>query len=277
MPSRNVVSAGNKFGFWGFLDAEGFLIGKTRTAPTTGTSTNGGMGRVLGVKQESPTTPEPESVIASWDDDTFTEFLFNSIQPRRFTVDVAIEDLDTWGLIQNTPVLSKGGMDIGYQDIANSPQYDMCFLFQSRAKNERDSDAGVKAWSGIFIHLAQATVLGRVAYQERTVAIYRLSVTPVMSTHHIWGSTIFNSDSVIQPAIYSPFESTHPVTLHRSTGALATIPVDYAPVSAAFSYSLTERVENTISSISAAGKTITITPTPGPSGARTVTAYQFSG
>lgn len=276
MPSRNVVSAGNKAGFGGFCDDEGFLIGKTPTAPTAGTSTNGGMFRVIGIKRATPTTPEPESVIASWDDDTFTEFQFNSIQPRRFLVDVAIEDLDTWGYILNMPVNSLGSMDISYQDRADAPQYNMCFLFQSRAKKERAADAGQKAWSGIFIHNATAAVLGRVEYNERTVAIYRLSITPVMTTHNLWGSTIYDRDSVITPAIYSPFESDYPVTVHRSTGALAIIPVDYQPASAAQTFSLTERVNNTISSVSTSGKTITITPTPGPSGARTETAYQFT-
>lgn len=276
MPDRQIVAAGNKYAFAGFVDSEGFLIGSTPTAPVAASSTNGGMARIVGVKQVGINVPEPESVIVTWDDDAFAEFLFQSVQSRRFLIDVAIQDLTFAGALQDTSVTSLGGVNIGYLDATGRPQYDICAIFQSRAKKETTAAKGVKAWSGVIMPLGQAVVLGRQSFNERTGAVFRFSVTPQQGNHNLWGTTIYDVNNAIMSASMLPFDSDYPITSHRSTGNLTTIPVDYQPYSAATTFVNTERVNNVVSAVSTAGKTVTITTTPTGTAARTVTTYQFS-
>lgn len=274
MPDRQVVSAGNKYGFLGFLDSEGILTGSTPTAPGEASATNGGMARILGIKRVGINVPEPESVIVTWDDDAFAEFQFGSTQSRRFLIDVAIQDLALMNRLQNMPTNAKAGANLGYLDLPVGAEYDVCAIFQSRAKKQRASDRGSKAWGGTIMPLGQARVLGRQEFNERTGAVYRMSLTPQLSRHHPWGVTIYNNDNVETDATMIPFDSDYPITMHRFTGALATIPVDYTPAGAAYVAVDVERVAQTVNSVSA--KNVVIASTPA-AGSRGVVFYQFSG
>lgn len=277
MADRQVVGAGNKYGFGGFIDSDGILIGSTPTAPTTGSATNGEMFRVLGIKRAVPTVPEPTTTIVTWDDDAMEEFQFNSIATRRFLIDVAIQDLTTWARLVDESVQAAFSSNSIELDRVSAPEYDTTWFFQSRARQEVVTNQGAKAWQATQVLSASALILGRVQYNEREGAVFRLSVTPHLASHQPTGLTLFDVNNAQMSARYRMYDLDYPVTMHRSTGTLTVIPVKYQPYDAAHAQAVTERVNNPIASVSTAGKTITLTNTPSGSGARTVTIYQFSG
>lgn len=283
MADRNIVSAGLKYGFIGFLDSFGVLTGKTPTPPINGSSVNGGMARILGIQHAPTTVPTPNTVQVIWDDDAFAEFLFDNTSTRGFLVDVAIQDLTTWAAILDEQVENYAGMNMINLDRSNAPQYDMCAVFQARAKQERASNVGVKAWGGEFVPLLNCVPLGRQDFQGRTGAAYRLYVVPQLTAHNPWGTTLLDVNNAPMSARNRHFDSDYPVTMHAmgGDGTVTAMAVDYQPASVAQSavasvVSGGARSGIPVSSVNTAGKIINLSSAPVIS-SRAVGVYQFVG
>jgi hypothetical protein len=275
MSDRN-TAAGNRFNFAGFLDTYGFLIGKTTTRPTAGTSTNGGMLRLYGAKQATPTVPTPSPVVVTAEDGyTRHEYNFPSDQSRGYEIQLGEEDLRTAMRIQNMPLTSYAGGDVGYVDIQDVQLPSMCAILQSWAI---DSETGVKKWSGVYIPSAQMAYLGRDSFNERTGAIFRYYMTPQPVAYDMIGATIFDSDGTAKNVTYLPFRGfDYPVTLHAYTGnAIATVfPTDYQPVNVASAKAATERVNQAIASVQTTAPVgVTFSAAPASNG-RGIVFYQF--
>lgn len=275
--SKKITASGASYLFYGFLNEHGYLQGNLPQEPASGAA-GSGMGLLEGVKSASPVIPEPDTEQVTGDDGLISEYEYDSIDTRRFSVEMAIMDMDVDAAILGITLEQIAEIIFGALDIQNPPEYDMCYIIQSRAQKQSVGSKGRKAWSGQFIPLASSKPLNRAAFAERTGAVYNMSVTPQMAFYDAWGVTIQSSTIGTDALRYRPFSSEYPIHVKRftGTGALSTFTLDYEPVSVAKTSVFVRRVPATVNSISAGSKTFTLASAPAD-GAEIVVVYQFNG
>lgn len=262
--SQKSVSAGFQQLWLGFLDSNGFLLGSTPTAPAAGAA-GSGMMRVSGAKTAQITTPERELVQVSGDDGLIAEFDFDPLTSRGFAVELAIQDLLRDGRLNGTPVESIAGGLMGYLDILDAAEYDVCMLLQSRSKKQDAGVVGRKAWSGYYMPLGTAQPLGRGGFDERGAATYRLNITPQRASRNAWGVTMLDDSALDINAFFRPFSFDYPITLHRWTanGVLTTFNLDVTPVdTTSLAVYSSVGAAQTVNSVSVASKTLTLNSAP---------------
>lgn len=262
--SQKSVAAGFQQVWLGFLDSNGFLLGSNTTAPAAGAA-GSGMMRVAGVKSAPITTPERELVQVSGDDGLIAEFDFDSLTSRGFVAEVAIQDLLRDGRLNGTPVESIAGGLMGYLDILDAAEYDVCMLLQSRSKKQDAGVVGKKAWSGYYMPLGTAQPLGRGGFDERGAATYRLNITPQRASKNAWGVTMLDDSASDITAFFRPFSFDYPIYLHRWTanGVLTTFNLDNTPVdTGSLAVYSSVGAAQTVNSVSTSGKTLTLNSAP---------------
>jgi len=257
MPNTTGTAAGTTYGYFGFMSTDGFLYGATTSAPSVGTSS--GMLRIKGIKTAAPAVPEPEVVQVTGDDGLISEFEFNSIQQRSFTIETAVQSLDQDALLQATLVQTMGDIRIGVMDTNDTVTFNVCVLLQGQAKSQDSTSTGTAVWTGLIIPLATARPLGRAQWSEREPATYRWQITPQLSSYDPWGITIADgvhgTTGLRQRPLYSP----NPIHMQAFTGAgsAAAITLDYTPISAAKTFIYANRALIGTSTVSTANKTAT--------------------
>lgn len=273
--SNKILSGGNKYAFGGFLDEFGFLKGGTPTAPSAG-ATGSPMFQIVGIQTAAPTVPERETIPVLGDDELLGEIPITSITSRRFTIEMAVQDLTVEGYMQDTNVETFGEVLMGVLDSLNEAELDMCYLLQSRALKQDSGVQGKKAWGGIIVPLATGTPLGRRTFGSREAAAYAIDVTPQIAGYNPFGLTILDSNAGTTGLRYRPFHSDYPVIMERwtGTGALSTFTLSKTPVSAAKVFVAVERVAATVSSVSTATPSMTLGSAPA-NGARIVALYEW--
>lgn len=278
--SDRAAAAGNRHNYFIFNGSDGFPTGKTFTRPPVGTSTNGGMLRFEGAKQANPTVPAPDPTVDTSEDGSRRyEYPFPNNAARTFEIQIAESVLRTAMQVQNMPLKSYAGGQVGYQDIAEVLLPPVGVILQSWMI---DAVTGVKKWGGVIIPTGILAYLGRDTFNERTPALFRYSLTPQPSAYENWGYSIIDNDGTPKSATYLPFQDyDYPLMLHAYTGnAVATVfPTDFQPVNVASAMAVTERVNQAIASVQTTtpfGITFTTAPTAnGGVGGRGVALYQF--
>lgn len=269
------TAAGVAYGFIGFIDSNGFFIGGATTAPSAGSSS--GMLRIRGVQTASPTVPEPETVQVGGDDELISEFDFASIAQRTFTVDVAVGDLDLDALLQGTNVQTLAEIKYGALDVEGATFPNACIIFEGNSKKMNTGVVGQAAWTGTMIPLCTVRPLGRVAYNSREGAAYRLSVTPQSAQYYPWGITMSSANAGTSGMRYIPLEMENPIHMVAFTGnnSATEFTLDYTPISVAKTAVTFNRVVDTTASVNTSTKTATATTTP-PSSANGIIVYEFT-
>lgn len=270
------IAVGNAHAFLGFIDANGFLIGGSASAPAAGAA-GSGMIPLTGIKTASPTIPERETVQVTGDDDLLGEFDFASLATRSFIGEFAVMNLELEAALLGTNVETFGEIKMGGLDVDNPAELNTCLIVQSRAKKYNANNIGQKGWVGVIIPLLVAQPLGRDTFGERSPGVFRIQFTPQKAAYRPWGTTISAADLGRTGPRYLPFTSEYPITMHAhtGTGALQTFTLDYEPISAAKTVVTSNRVGQTVSSVAAtAPYSVSISGTP-ISGANVVTLYQF--
>ena len=138
---------------------------------------------------------------------------------------------------------------------------------------------GQSGWTGVWIPLATAKPLGRSSFDERGPAVYRYQITPQIASNNPWGITIAAANTGTTGLRYRPFTSENPVTAHAhtGTGALQTFTLDYQPISAAKTTTITQKVNDPVASVSTSSPySVTLSGTP-IGAAPMVTVYEFEG
>lgn len=263
-PTR-AAAAGAQYAFLGFYDANGNLTGGTTTAPANGSVNGNPFDNIIGIKTASPTIPDPDTVQVTGDDTLIAEFDFDSIATRRFTIDVAVMDLDQEAQILGTNVQTIGQMKLGMMDIANRSELSGCIILQSKAKKQDVGAKGQKAWSGVIIPQCTIVPLGRQAFTEREGAVYRFSVTPTKADLHPWGITILDSNAGTTAATYMPFTADYPIHIqtYRGDGTETDWVTQHQPISVAKTFVVSNKVAVTPSSVTPGTKTVVIAAQPG--------------
>lgn len=272
-----LTAAGNRFTQLGFLDVnDGMFIGGTGTAPTAGSSTNGGMIFLPATKNANRVTPNPEFTQVTGDDgETFHQYDWTSNADRGFPIEISAEDLEQYGLIQNMPNTSWLSGSYTFDDISNVYLPNMMVVLQSRSKRLSD---GVGRWGGAILPNATLRVIGRAGFNERGAAIFRLYATPQPSNYDQMGFTIFDNDGTAKYARGIPFNNlSHPVTFHafKGDGATAEFAVDRSPIGVSTSKATLERVNAPITSVASSSPYAITLSSNADDGARGIYAYEF--
>jgi len=270
------TAAGFRHSWLGFIDVDGMLLGSTTSAPAAGSSTNGGMLKIRAVKRAPMTIPDPDSVIVTGDDgEIMHEYDFPSIATRGFVVEVAEEDLTFAGLLNNVPVTARAGGFWTVTDRINTPQYNVCGILQSRA---RDDVVGVLGWTAAIFTSATARYLGRQEFNERTAALFRFFVRPNPGQNAPWGTSFVDSSGNLIQGRYIPFNNlAYPITMHafKGSGAVAAFNVDRQPVSVAQSSAAVEKSDVNIASVTSVAPYQITLSSNAISGGRGVFCYQY--
>lgn len=285
MPSQ--VAAGNQKSFMGFNDPnDGLFIGNTLTngvptSPAAGSSTGGGMLKVLGIKNAPAAIPDSDAVIDTGDDgEVMYEFDFVSIAARGFVAEVAVQDLSQVALWQNYSVQNLAGARYTALDTDNMPLFDTCFLLQSRAIRSDAQSNGSQRWNATFFPHCTARYLGRATYAERTPAVFRWLIRPQLTSHDMAGFTVLDANSNQKDARKFEWEDLqYPITMHAFKGNnVATVfPTDYTPVSTSLSAVVLERVAAALASVQTTAPVgFTLSSAASTLGKRGIFIYQFA-
>lgn len=274
MARRKLVAAGNRFTFGGFIDDNGYFIGASPTAPANGDTS--GAFQIDGIKEASPTIPESDIVGVTGEDGLIAEFDFEPIGNRRYIIQYAIEDMAILAAIMNVNIENIAGADSILMDVDSMPEYNLCFIHQSRAKTQDLGVRGQAAWDVQFVNLAAARPLGRQSFSERTAAAFRMSITPQLAGYNPWGITISGSGAGAEGGRYRKFQSEYPFYMEAFTGDGTADPITLqkTPVSASRFAIWANRVAVAVSAVTPATPSVT----PGASiaaGARGILLYQF--
>lgn len=276
MPAFNkAAAAGNQRSFAWFVDGNGFPLGADTSAPASG-ATGSGAFQIKGIKTASPTIPEPDVVQNTGDDDLIAEFTFPSIATRSFTIEYAVEDLAVLARILGVTLQTWGEAKVALLDIANPPERNMGFIFQSKAKKQDAGVAGQGGWNGVMVPIATATPLGRGAFEERSAAVFRMQITPQLAGYDPLGVTIQSANYGTTGARYIPFNSEYPLHLMRHTGngSATEFMLDYQPVSVGKTAAYANRVAASVTNVSTStpySETVAVAPA---SNAALVTVYE---
>lgn len=273
MGATRSAAAGSNYAAIGFYDSDGrFLVGGTRTAPAAGLVAGSTFARIRGIKSGTPPANEPEATQITGDDGLVAEIDFTNIDTRRFTIEVAVQDLDLIAAADGTIVETVAGGKMLPVDTDTVPDRDAALILQSRNKN---TVTGASGYSGVFIPRATVQYLGRSEATEREAAAYQFSVTPQLTIYKPWGVTLSNSTNGAEQARQIPFASSKPFWMHCWTGdgAETDFATQHDLVGAASLAVFVDRVQVAVDSISS--NTITLASAPG-SGRPIVALYQFS-
>lgn len=279
-PNR-VIASGSKYNQLFFYNSDGRLTGSTTTAPATG-ATGSPAYHIVGWKTGSPTVNEPESEIIDADDTKLGEFTYDSIGERRFTIDIAVNDLELFARLLGTNVQTLAEVKVGVMDIVDAADVNCGFIIQGPAKKYDSGVKGLAGWEGTIVPLAVARPLGRVDYASRTGAVYRLSVTPQTADKDPWGITIQESNAGTSGATYMPFTAENPIAVHtwRGDGSTVDFVTRHVPISAAKTYAIQRIVGGgallkTVSSVTPGTKLVTVSGAP-PQDAELNVLYELS-
>jgi hypothetical protein len=245
--SREIIAAGFKYLRYGVINEDGVFVGSTTTAPTAGTSTNGGMARLAGARTMPIQIAEPVVEPADGDDETLVTFEFDPAGLPNGVFEMAVRNNVFEALIQGTKINTlSGDAEISMIDPADRDSQTMCLLGSRRAKSWKSGEKGSKKWENVYIPNCTMKPLG-VSPQQRTFTPYNYSISLSKSDRLGW-TTVNNSEhgTTAVPAVY--IDSDNPLHLHRATGnnSATTFNVDFPPVSGAKSYVFVNNLQQTV-------------------------------
>lgn len=260
--------------YWG---SDGFLLGGARTAPTAGNVSHAI--RIYGMKEFSPTIPEPERVQITADDGLLGEMQYSNVQSRGFTASVGVHDHDLINLIQGTNTMSWGEARGIVLDFDSVPVGNFCVWSNGRANSFGTTGSTGAMWNSLWVHLAELAWLDRETWAERAPAAYRLGITPNASQYDALAQTLNDAYTGVCNPRLAAWKHEYPLGFTRFTGnnALATIPLGNAPISAAKVAASVNRVNATVSSVSTtAPYSVTLSSAPA-SNAVVEIVYEYDG
>lgn len=249
MTQHKSTAAGDRFNQILFLDpVDGYPIGGVIAGASAGLSS--GARFLEGAKSANRAIPEPDTTqVTGEDGELMHEYEWSSNASRRFTIELAIEDLALAGVVQNMPVNSWFDGQYSYADIAGVYVPNVMAIFNRRSKRLSD---GSGVWSGEIVLNGSLRYLGSAGFTERGAAVFRYSLTPQPSGFNQLGFTIFDSSSQQKSARVVPFQGlSRPLTAVAIKGnAIATnFLLDKAPISVALTNAIVGRASASLASV----------------------------
>jgi hypothetical protein len=272
-PGPRIIASGVQQAWISFWNSDGFLIGSTRTTPTAGNVSHAM--RLNGMKEFSPTIPEPERVQITGEDGLLGEMQYSNIQSRGFTTSVGVHDRDLINFIQGTNTMSWGEARGIVLDFDSVPVGNFAVWSNGRANAYGSAGTG---WNSLWVHLAELAWLDRETWAERAPANYRLGVTPNASQYDALAQTLNDAYTGVCNPRLAAWDHEYPLgyTFFRGNGVLATIPLGNKPITAAKFAVSVNRVNATVLSVDTALNTVTLSSAPA-NNAMVEIVYEYDG
>lgn len=272
------IQAGVDLGFWAYIDADGYLIGSTSTAPSAGDRTGSPMLRVTGLQTVTNDIPTPESVPVNGDNRTLGAFVFPGEGATSFQIAKgAFDQLLTGKMQGTTPVaLGTSSITLGHVNPAPIEYPDGAWIFQSDAK-KIDGTTG-SGWAGWIVPFTSSAPGGRESFETRAAANDRVTVVCNQSAFIPTGMSMFPATDGAETVDARDFSGLYPLTMHRHTGngTEVTFNTAYRPVSVAETVTFVNGYAVTVLSVNTSVLPYSFTLSAAPAnGAKIVTLYGF--
>lgn len=273
LPSLATAAAGNNQGFLGFT-GDRYMTGRSRSAPSSGAS-GSGMFRLWGIQDAAPTPGQPDSIPNPGDDGIVARHVFDSIADTSFDANMAVWDMTMAALWTGGMTVSEGGGVWFARNARNMPSFAGISIFQS---SSIAYPSGSPEWLADILPRVLVRVMGRVQLASRTVAVFRIRITPQFSSYAHSGVTLSTGTHGHDDADIINYKGAYPLTLHRhvGTGAIATFDLDERPAGATYTAGWANGIPLTVSSINNATFPYGVTYNSNPAAnAAIITAYQY--
>lgn len=261
--------------YYGITDVDEFLIGSVAAGAAAGAVSP--MRRLYGAKTAPVQIKEPETVVATGDNDALVSFQFEAAELPDGLITMAPRDLDFEALIQGTSTYAVKQNKFGVRQPGNANPPNMCLLLIRRAKTWGKDSKGAAVWDIELIPSCSITPLGA-EWAERAVNPFGYKITLNRAGHFIWGETIAAANLGTDSGPVLPLDSDNPVhaVAFRGDGATAAFAVPYTPIADSRCLVTVERLEKVVTTQWArVGKTFTFTGGNIPTnGARGVIWYE---
>lgn len=260
---------------YGVIDVDEFLIGSVAAGAAAGASSP--MLRLYGAKTAPVQIKEPQTVVATGDNDSLVSFQFEAAELPDGLITMAPRDLDFEALIQGTSTYTLQQQKFGVRQPGNASPPNMCLLLLRRAKTWSKNSKGSAVWDIELIPSCTITPIGA-EWAERAINAFGYKITLNKAGHFIWGETIAASNLGTDAGPIIPIDSDNPIhaVAGLGDGATAAFTLPYTPVGTGRLLVFVERILKTLTThYTVAGKTVTFTGGNIPaSGQRIVIWYE---
>jgi len=210
------IGAGYRILFYGVIDADGYFLGGSTTAPDAGDTDGSPLLRLEGARTLPVGIPEPEIVIVSGDDEPMVSFNFDAEDLPSGVFEQAQRDDLFEALVQGTLVDAQENIRIGVLDPADRADVGMCMLLSRRAKRWESGSRGVSVYQHLYLPAVSIKPLGN-DYTQRQFNAYLYSMNLSRSDRAGWTS-INDTEHGTTAASILPIESFYPLMLQHWVG-----------------------------------------------------------
>ena len=261
--------------FYGVTNTAEFLIGNTAAGAAAGQT--GPMKRLYGAKTAPVQIKEPDTVVATGDNDALVSFQFEAAELPDGVITMAPRDLDFEALIQGTSTYALQQQKFGVRQPGNASPPSMCLLLMRRAKTWGVNSKGAVVYDIELIPSCTLTPLGA-EWGERAVNPFGYKVTLNKAGHFPWGETFASTNIGTDSGPVIPIDSDNPIHAvpFQGDGATTAFTVPYTPIGTSRMLVFVDRILKTLTThYTVSGKTITFTGGNIPaSGARGLIWYE---
>lgn len=224
------ISAGFDMAQYAVVDSSGYMKGITGTIAANGTAA---MGRVFGAKTADVQVPEADRVPITGDNGLLGTFLFPSIEPISFNMEVGQSDFVLSAKAQGTNVYDIGPYYKWNMLAPSDPTFeDFMLLLTSNAQSKETGQQG-SGYHHVFLGNVQLTYLGA-AFNERAERTFSYSVVTNPFTAYPWGQSLdANVEGTAEVQAMEFFsENRVAIQTYIDDGAAGTFTLDRTPVDA---------------------------------------------
>jgi hypothetical protein len=220
--------------------------------------------RIEGVKTFTANIPDPQTIRHTGDDRVFAQDSLPPTELETATITTGKTNLTVDAELSNTLVQTLDDLQIG---LASTDQQgfepSVCVMGFRQALNTTDGASPTREY---ITHMYCSTRVipkgGTMAEQTADENAYNLIPTPVGKFP--WGTALATVTNGATEAVKVKFISENPLMMERFTapGAVTTFLLDYTPISAVKTHVWVDGVAATVSSVSTANKTFTLSVAP---------------
>lgn len=246
---KQFISAGFDMAQWAVRANGGYHLGPTGSIAQ---NNNAAMSRLYGVKTADVTIPEGDVVPITGDDGLLGTFIFASIDPITFTMEVGQSDLNFASKTQSLSVYDIGpyyGVNLMGID---APQYeDIMLLLTSQAKAAESNQEG-SGYHHVLLPWCNVFYLGS-SFNERGEKTFRYQVTTNKSKLFPWGRALNEITHGTRAYTAMEWFTENRITLETyiNNGAASSVTLTRTPVDA----------QHVLAWRNGVGLAVTVTPT----------------
>jgi len=273
--NKGIVSAGYRLAFYGVVDSDGYLIGGDGVAPVAGNVDGKPMLRLLGATTAPVQVPESESVPIPGDNAVLAQFLFPAGNLPAGIIEFSVRDLVFEAIANGALVETLGTDSYAIEDMPDFNPVNLTMLLTRNSLQYSSAGKGQARWESKIIHNAVVTPLGS-NYEIKAPAVYAYGISINKSDRRATGQTLTLAQMGTKTSVSTTHTTTNPLHMVAYTGdnTAVTFNVPFTPLSVAKTKVYVNGVGVTVSSVSTANKTFTLSSAPATS-AKIVALYEY--